>query len=165
MRRGNRRGDALIEFTLLGIPLVFATISVVEVGIDMWEFHNLAFVAGVTSRYISMHGATCAQNGNSCTITVGTIATFFIAEGKALNSGSAIMALTDGSGTTTCNPVSSCTSSATKFPNASYNSVGSNITVKATYTLTNPFFMYWAPETVAAHDFTVAASSQARIVF
>ena len=112
-----------------------------------------------------MHGATCSQNGNSCTITVGTIAKFFEAESQALNSGQAIMALTDGSGTTTCNPVSSCTSSSTQFPNASYNSVGSNITVKATYTLKNPFFMYWPPDSDVAHDFTVAATSQARILF
>jgi len=165
MRRRSRRGDALIEFSLLGIPMMFATISIVSTGIDMWEFHNLAFVSERTARYISMHGATCSQNGNSCTITVGNIATFFEAEGQALLSSSVIMALTDGSGTTTCNPVSSCTSTSATFPNTSYNSVGSNITVKATYTLKNPIAMLWPPDMSGSHDFTVAASSQQRILF
>src|ERR1700690_1807321 len=101
MRRSNRGGNALIQFSLLGIPMMFATISVVSVGIDMWQFHNLAFVSETTARYISTHGATCAQNGNTCTITVGNIATFFENEGEALSPSLVIMKLTDGSGTTT----------------------------------------------------------------
>ena len=52
--RGKRRGNSLIEFTLLGVPLLFIVISIVAVSIDMWEFHNLAYASELTARYISM---------------------------------------------------------------------------------------------------------------
>src|SRR5438067_1963065 len=84
-----RAGNTLIEFTLLGIPLMFITISIVAVSIDMWEFHNLAYASEATSRYITLHGATCsattATSTNSCTITVGTVASYFKSQALALN--------------------------------------------------------------------------------
>lgn len=167
-RRG-RAGNTLIEFTLLGIPLMFITISIVAVSIDMWEFHNLAYASEATSRYVTLHGATCsattATATNNCTITVGAVASYFKAQALALNSDQVIVNLTDGSGTTTCNPVNSCTSSTTQFPNPLYNSVGSDITVKATYTLVNPIVLFWPPNTDPAGAFTVAATSRQRIVF
>lgn len=164
-RTGRRRGNALIEFTLLGIPLTFMTISIVAISIDMWEFHNLAFATEATARYVTLHGATCAANSNSCTITVGNVATFFEGAGLALSSGSVIVTLTDGSGTTTCNPVSTCASSSTQFPNASYNSVGNDVTVSATYVLKNPVAIFWPPDSDPPHDFTVGAKSRQRILF
>jgi Flp pilus assembly protein TadG len=160
-----RNGNSLIEFTLLGIPLLFMTLSIVEISIDMWEFHNLAFVTEATCRYTTMHGATCSQNGNSCTITVGSVATFFQNEAMALSPSAVVVNLTDGSGTTTCNPVNSCTSSATQFPNSSYNSVGSNVTISATYVLKNPVAIFWPPYADPPHDFNVGATSTQRIVF
>jgi Flp pilus assembly protein TadG len=163
--RNRRGGNALIEFSLLGVPLMFVTISVVSISIDMWEFHNLAFATDATARYISMHGATCSANSNSCTITVGNVANYFETVGMALMHSTAVLYLTDGSGTTTCNPVSTCTSSSTQFPNASYNSVGSDIKVKATYVLKSPFPMYWPPRDDPPSDFTVAATSRQRILF
>jgi len=167
-RRSNkstRRGNALIEFTLLGIPLTFITISIVAISVDMWEFHNLAFVTEATSRYISIHGATCAQNGNSCTITVGNVATFFQNDALALDPSKVIVTLTDGSGSTTCNPVNSCNSTSTQFPSATYNAVGSDVTVSATYILKNPIAIFWPPDTDRPADFTVAAKSRQRILF
>ena len=68
IKQKRRKGNALIEFTLLGIPLLFITISIVGASIDMWEFHNLAYASDATARYITMHGATCSQNGNTCSI-------------------------------------------------------------------------------------------------
>lgn len=166
MRQYNPRGgNSLIEFTLLGIPLLFITISLVAISVDMWEFHNLAFAAGETARYVTLHGKTCSQNGNSCTITVGNVATYFKGMALALDPGQTNLTLTDGSGSTSCNPVSTCTSSSTQFPNASYNSVGSDITIKATYTLKNPVALFWPPDTDKAGDFTVAAQSRQPILF
>jgi Flp pilus assembly protein TadG len=160
-----RRGNALIEFTLLGIPLLFITISIISISLDMWEFHNLAYVTGVTARYITMHGATCSQSGNICTVTVGNIATYYKTLGIGLDPSVAALYLTDGSGTTTCNPVNNCLTTNTQFPSSSHNSVGSNITVKSTYVLKNPFFLYWPPDVDKPNDFTVAATSQQMIVF
>ena len=161
----HRRGNALIEFTLLGVPLLFITISIVAVSIDMWEFHNLAYSVEQTARYVTVHGATCTQNTNSCTITVGNVATYFKTQALALDPTQVIVTITDGSGTTTCNPVNSCTGSATQFPNPANNSVGSDVTIKATYILKNPVVLFWPPDIDSPSDFTVGATSRQRIIF
>jgi Flp pilus assembly protein TadG len=169
MRRSTTRtrgGNSLIEFTLLGIPVMFITISIVAVSVGMWEFQSLEYATQTTTRYISMHGASCAQNGNSCTITVGNIAAYFAAQELPLDTTILSVTLTDAGGTpVSCSPVSTCTSSSTQFPGASHNSVGSNVTVSATYVLKNPIALFWPPDHDSSHDFTVGATSTQRIVF
>jgi Flp pilus assembly protein TadG len=164
-RKHNQGGQSLIEFALLGIPMMFMSISVVAISIDMWEYHNLAYATEMTARYITVHGASCSQNGNTCTIQVKDVAAFFAAQAMALNPGSVNVSLTDGSGTTTCNPVNTCNSTTTQFPSTSYNNVGQDVTVQATYVLKNPLPIYWPPRTDAAHDYTVGATSRQWIVF
>lgn len=164
-RRSRRSGQSLVEFTLLGIPMVFITISAVAVSIDMWQFQSLSYATESTARYVTMHGATCSQNGNSCTITVGNVATYFAGQAIALDPGQVNVTLTDSSASTPCNPVSTCESSATQFPAAAANSVGSDVTVSATYTLKNPIAMFWAPNADAARDYIVGAKSRQQIIF
>ncbi|HTA42416.1 MAG TPA: hypothetical protein VK789_08215 [Bryobacteraceae bacterium] len=164
-RKSSRSGSALIEFSILGIPMMFITISAISVSVDMWQFQSLSYATEVTARYISMHGATCGQNGNSCTITIGNAATYFESQAIALNSGSVNVSFTDGSGATACDPVSSCVSTATQFPSSGHNSVGSNITVSATYTVKNPIAMFWAPNADAVKDYTLGAQSKQQILF
>jgi Flp pilus assembly protein TadG len=164
-QRSRERGNALIEFSLLGIPLLFMTIGIVAISLDMWEFHNLAYATEMTARYVSLHGATCAQSPNACTIRVRDVAAYFSAQALALDPGQVIVTLTDGSGTTTCSPLSTCTATATQFPNAANNSVGSDVTIKASYILKNPIALFWPPDVDVAHDFTVAATSRQRILF
>lgn len=165
MRRKSLRGNALIEFTLLGVPLLFMTIGIVAVSLDMWEYHNLAYSTEATARYIIVHGASCSANSNSCTIRVKDVSAFFESQSMALNRSQVIVTLTDGSGATTCNPVTACDTNTAQFPNATYNSVGSDVTVKATYILKNPLAMYWPPNRDPANDFTVGATSRQRILF
>ncbi len=50
-RRGNRRGNATIEFTLVGIPLVFILISTIEMARGMWIYHTLAYSVKEGTRY------------------------------------------------------------------------------------------------------------------
>jgi hypothetical protein len=145
--------------------MIFITISIISMGIAMWQYETLAYATEMAARYVSMHGATCAQNGNTCTITVGNVATFFTSQAMALNAGSVNVTLTDGSGATACNPVNTCTSSTTQFPNASNNSVGSDVTITATYTLKNPVTMFWPPAAIAANDYLAGARSRQAIVF
>ena len=163
--RKSARGNALIEFTLLGIPIIFITISIVCVSLDMWQYHNLAYATDLTARRITLHGATCSANGNSCTITVASVASYFASQALALDQSQVNITLTDGSGPTTCIVGITCSSNLAQFPGASYNSVGSDVTVKATYILKDPLAMYWPPNRDAASDFTVAATSRQRIIF
>jgi Flp pilus assembly protein TadG len=166
-RNKRQRGNALIEFTLLGIPMTFILISIVSISIGMWEYQNLAWAVDQTARYGTMHGVTCTENSNSCAINVGNMANYFIGAASALDPGTVSVSFTDGSGTaTTCNPINSCTSNSAQFPGTAYNSVGSDIKVTASYTVPNPIALYWPGSgSVVASNFTVGATSRQRIEF
>ena len=162
----SRRGSTLLEFSLVGIPQLFIVISVISAGINMWQFSSLAYASESTARYISVHGNTCSINGNSCLITIGNAASYFKSEAPALDVSKVIVKFTDGSGTTTtCNPLSTCTSSNTTFPNTTYNGVGQDVTVKATYQLVNPIILFWPPREDDVGTFVVGANSRQRILF
>ncbi len=157
-KRKSTSGNAIIEFSFLAIPITFITITIISTSMAMWQFHCLAYASETTANYASVHGATCAQNGNSCTLTVGNIASYFATQAIALDKSKVNVTFKDGSGTTSCTPLSNCTSSAAQFPASSYNTVGSDLTVTATYTLKNPITIY-------ASDFAVSATSRQRILF
>ena len=161
--RKSRSGNTLIEFSLLGIPIILMSVSVVLVSIAMWQFHCLAYASEATATYASTHGATCSQNGNSCSITIGNMATYFASQAIALPQSRVVVNFKDGSGTTTCSPLSSCTGNSRQFPLASYNSVGSDVTVTATYTVMNPIDLLWPVTSV--HDFALSATSRQRVLF
>jgi hypothetical protein len=42
-RKQRQRGSAMIEFTLVGIPMIFLLISIFEISRAMWNYHTLAF--------------------------------------------------------------------------------------------------------------------------
>lgn len=164
LKTGGRGGNALIEFSLLGIPIIFITIAIVAMGLNMWEFHNLAYATEATARYISMHGVNCQS---TCSLTIQASANFFETQALALDPSVVKVVFTDGSGPTTCNPVNSCSTNTANFPSQSgaYNAVGGDITVSATYLLKNPIALYWPPDRESSGDFTVGAVSKQRILF
>ena len=144
LHRSSRRGSTLVEFAFVGIPMVLITISVVSIALEMWQYSSLSYAAEATARYVTMHGAGCTQNGNTCSITVGNVTTYFASQATGLSSTQLTLTLTDGSGSTTCSPpFTSCESSSSVFPASTANSVGSNITIKATYPVQNPVTMFW----------------------
>jgi len=67
-------GQSLIEFTFVGIPLIFVLISVFEISRGMWMYHTLAYSVKAGVRYASVHGVNCTNNGNNCTVNMGPIA-------------------------------------------------------------------------------------------
>ena len=170
----SRGGQSMVEFMLLGIPMMFVTMSVIYVSIGMWQFHSLAYSTEMTARYVSVHGASCGSP-NSCTIRVEDVAQYFATQAMALDATKVVVKIIDGSGTTTCNPVNSCYSTATTFPSTAaipsstpattYNAVGQDVTISATYVVKNPFAMFWPPDTDLSHDYTLGAQSRQRILF
>src|SRR4051812_12070981 len=68
-----RRGQSLIEFTFVGIPIMFVLISVFEVSRGMWIYHTLAHAVREGVRYASVHGYNCTQNGNTCAVNMGPV--------------------------------------------------------------------------------------------
>jgi len=161
---GNRRGNTLIEFTLVGIPVIFLTISVFSISIDMWEFHELPHAVEMTARYAATHGQGCV---GSCGITVANMVTYFEAQNISLLPSLVNVTFTDGSGSTSCAPLTNCAASSATFPNTSHNTPGvDDVTVYATYTLKNPIAMFWPSRAQGVwQPFTVGATSRQRILF
>lgn len=65
-RGGRRGGNAMIEFVLVGIPLIFVLISIFEMARGMWLYHTLAYSVKEGVRYTIVHGQNCATAPNSC---------------------------------------------------------------------------------------------------
>jgi Flp pilus assembly protein TadG len=55
-KRGRGKGNATIEFTLVGIPLVFVLISTIEMARGMWIYHTLAYAVKEGTRYAVTRG-------------------------------------------------------------------------------------------------------------
>lgn len=54
-----QKGNALIEFTLVGIGLIFLMISIAEAARGMWVYHTLAHVSKEATRFAMVHGRNC----------------------------------------------------------------------------------------------------------
>jgi Flp pilus assembly protein TadG len=139
-RRGNRNGNAVIEFTLVAIPLIFVMISMVEICRGMWDYHSLAQAVKAATRAASTRGAGCA--GAGCAMTVGQIASTITAYSVGIPASAMNVTLTSNAGTVTCNPLSSCNGSAAVWPSASGNTAGSDITISASYQFTSALAMF-----------------------
>lgn len=161
-----RGGSALIEFSLLGIPLIFVILSVMAASLNMWQLHSLAYSVDTTARYVVAHGNVCTQTGNTCTVTLGNIATLMQQQSGALDASLYYVTFTSSSGSIACNPLNTCTSNATTWPPNADNAIGNDITVKGYYTLVNPIMIFWPDgNKIAAARFTVSATARERIVF
>ncbi len=73
-QRNRRRGSAIIEMTMIGIPVIFVLISIFEMARGMWIYHSLAFGIKEGARFASVHGVNCTTSPNACPIQVSDIA-------------------------------------------------------------------------------------------
>ena len=140
MRLGSRKGNAAIEFTLAAIPLIFIQISIVEICRGMWDYHSLAQAVKAATRSVATRGADCA--GTGCATTVGQIATTISGFAIGMPASALNVTLTSNAGTVTCNPLSTCLSSATVWPPAGGNAVGSDIIISGSYNFTSMLMMF-----------------------
>lgn len=163
----NRRsGNAMIEFVIVGLPVVFLTLSIIEASLAMWNYHTMSYAVELAARYASLHGRGCTQNGNNCAITVGNVATTIANQALGLDPSKLDVTLRTYSTTTTCNPLNTCLSNSTQFPSATDNGVNLDVTISATYPISSPMPFFWfgsAPSTIG--NMTLGASSRQRIVF
>jgi Flp pilus assembly protein TadG len=164
--KDKKRGFALIEFTLIAIPVICLTISIIGASLAMWEYHTMAYAVDLAARYVTIHGRGCTQNGNTCSVTLGNVAHVIAHQSPALDPGQLNVSLTTHSGTTTCNPLNTCFSSVAQFPNATDNGLNLDVTIAATYPISNPLVFFWtgtSPSSISG--LTLGASSRQRIMF
>ncbi|HLY19691.1 MAG TPA: TadE family protein [Bryobacteraceae bacterium] len=158
----------MIEFVLAGIPALFILISTVQMGLGMWEYHTLDSALQQAGRYIAVRGRGCTQNGNTCSVSIGTIAQQIATFAIALPPGGLNVTLTPpGGAATVCNPLNTCNANATIWPASPYNAPGMIFTITGTFTWSPIIGMVW-PGTVqstAFHSYTLGASTAQEIMF
>jgi len=165
--RNRRRGSTLLEFTLTAIPMLFLSLSVTECALAMLEYGSMANAVTVAARYAANHGATCSQNGNSCTVRIEDVASLIANTTWIISTATMSVTFTDNSGSTTCE-LNACQSNVAQFPSSASNAnaVGNPITIKVTHKIINPLPMFWPPNADADDTgYTVGAGSVQVIQF
>ncbi len=151
---------------MAAVPIIFITASILQMSLESWKFHTMAYAIEVADRYACQHGRTCAKNGNTCTIEVENVAKAISQQAPALDPGLMDVTLTTHATTTTCNPLNTCFSNTTQFPNATDNGVGLDITITATYPMDNPLPIAWFGSTGSSGSaFTLGATTRQNIVY
>lgn len=163
-RTGNR-GSAMLEFVFTGIPAVFILISMVQMGLGMWQYHTLNSALQQGGRYVVVRGRGCTQNGNTCSVTVGTIAQQIATYAIGMPAGLLSVTLTPPAGAaTTCNPLSTCFTNATVWPAAPYNGPGMTFTITGKFTLHPAIGMVWPGSATSVFGSFTLASSTAQVI-
>lgn len=151
-----RRGSALIEFTLVAIPLMFVLISTFEMSRGMWNYHTLQEAVNVGAAWAAVNGQNCADTGNSCSCpasgatgngnTVDCVARLVgaAAIGIPANTTSFTVKLSAGGVTqVTCAPLSNCYGNTAVWPPAGNNSIGTLAQVSAQLPFTSAIALFW----------------------
>ena len=133
-RRIRTAGAGILEFTLVGIPLMFVLISTFEMARGMWMYHTLSAGIKAGVRYAGVHGQNCALAPNSCTVTISQIATKIQTAGPGLSS-DITLTFTDAAGTATTCALATCISTYTTaaWPVSTQNAPGLKIKIKGVY--------------------------------
>jgi hypothetical protein len=113
----------------------FMMISIVDLSIGMWQYHTLASALKEGTRSVVGHGRGCTTNGNTCGMTVGSVAQAIATSAIGISPAEMNVTLTTASGAAqSCAPLNSCLSNTTAWPPSANNDdyPGKTITLNAT---------------------------------
>ena len=149
-RRRRSRGNSLLEFTLVGIPIIFILISTFQMACAMWLYQTLTFAAKEGTRYAIVHGVNCSLSGNTYCVTVSNIAAVINTAGRGLDPNQMTVTLTPSQGSATtdtlANLINGSTYSTTTWPPSSptgTNAVGAPVTISLSYPFNSGISMFW----------------------
>ena len=142
-RNARQSGSMLLEFTLVGVPLIFLLVSVFELCRGMWTYHMVGASVKAGTRYAVVHGQDCAVPPNTCLITIGDIAGRIKASGRGLLWDQFNVNFVSGDGTTISCPLNSCFSNGTTWPPLTANAVGKPVQISGTYPFRSIISMFW----------------------
>jgi hypothetical protein len=175
MRRTSQRGNTLVEFTLIGIPVVFILLSIFEMSRMMWTYHTLAHAVKEGVRYAVVHGdlrgkACLPSPAPPCVSTVASVATAIRDSGVGLIPNQLRLSMRSGATVIATNSVPQLisTGGATVFPPAGFDGEqGVDVTVTATYNFFSVIALFWpgAGPYIQYGNVTLPASSTERIEF
>lgn len=161
----------MIEFTLIGIPILFVLISTFEMARGMWIYTTLAHAVREGSRYAIVHGRNCASPPHQCTITVADVAARMQTAGVGLLADQLTVTMRSASGGNNLVVVGPATlqstlGNATVFPGGAASVPGNDVSITATYPFRSAIAMFWPG--ASGMNFTMVqlpASSRDKIQF
>jgi TadE-like protein len=141
-KRGRGRGNATIEFTLVGIPLVFVLISTIEMARGMWIYHTLAYAVKEGTRYAVTRG----QN-NPTRTTYKNVCDVIAQAGTGLLREDLTLTFTSLSGTSPPYAANNCPSAQPwppgNTPGVIDNQPGQTISITGYYPFVSAISMFW----------------------
>src|SRR6266567_1222188 len=150
----SRRGNSVLEFSMVGIPLIFVLISIFEISRGMWVYHTLAYAIKQGTRYAAVHGQNCSAAPNSCSATIGNIAGVIQNAGVGLlpdqltlnfcaPPGGSPPSCTSGNAQASCS-LTNCLTNTTVWPPNGANRPGfDDIVITGTYPFASAIALVW----------------------
>jgi Flp pilus assembly protein TadG len=133
--RVKRRGHAVLEFTLIGIPLMFVLISIFEIARGMWVYHTMAYAIKEGTRYTIVRG----QN-NPTPATYQSVCNAIVLAGSGLLKEQLSITFTS-QGATNTYTANACPN--TPWPSGIGNRPGQLIMIVGSYPFQSAIAMFW----------------------
>lgn len=162
--RASRKGASILEFTLVGIALIFVLISFFEMARGMWTYQTLAYAVREGARYASVHGRDCdTPTPPNCRVTVAQIVSAIRSAGPGLDPNATTVTLTDANGAVVGpQSMTAFLSSTTLWPSTAAYTPGQVLQISASYPFRTILAMFWVGDGRPLSDsqtFHLAASS------
>jgi Flp pilus assembly protein TadG len=140
-----RRGSAMLEFVLCGIPMIFIWIGIVQMAIGMWHYEVMQYAVKTAGTYVARHGSFYIAAGNSAArIQDAANVLGSAAIGIPASSISVTWTATPsvGSTTTLTCVLSACKTNTTTWPPTAASFPGSVVTIKTDYVYRSSLAMF-----------------------
>ncbi len=157
----------MLEFTLVGIGIIFVFISFFEIARGMWTYQALAYAVREGTRYATVHGKNC-DTPNTCRVTIGQITTVIKTAGPGLDPDQTTVTFTPASGTATSGTMTSLLTNSTAWPPSTAYTPGQNVQISMVYPFRTILAMFWVGAGRPLDDsqvFHLSASSTEAIQF
>lgn len=162
-RRKNQRGAAVVEMTLIGLPIIFVLISIFEISRGMWIYETAAHAVREGVRFAVVHGINCVNDPaggitNNCGKTVADVAAIVQTNGPGLDPATTTLtfvAPSPGGATVTCT-ITACAANTTTWPPVGSNQVQTQIQISIVTPFNSALAMFWpgaAPTSFASSNF------------
>ncbi|MFB3826745.1 MAG: TadE/TadG family type IV pilus assembly protein [Bryobacteraceae bacterium] len=164
MRR--RKGSTVVEFTLVGVPLMFVLLGTFEMARGIWTYHTFSYAVKEGTRLAVVHGANCYVAPNNCPLTVGQIADRIRRSAVGLDQNETTLTFTSQNGGSITCLMPNCLRNTTTWPPANSNNPGLDVQISGLYPFQTMVAMFWpGAGQMRAGTFQMPASSRERIQF
>lgn len=179
-------GNAILEFTLIGIPILFVLISIFEMSRGMWLYQTMAYAVKAGNRFTVVHGQNCSEVRNCCAVQIQQIAERIRDAGVGLiPEDMQNVTFTSTSSTITCSTLAACLPTGSSADRTTYwptmaaphcidtsttfdggAAVGLPLVISAQYPFRSALAFFWpGAGTFTFGTFLMGASSRERIYY